>query len=261
MNKIKTIVITGASSGIGANVALQYAKKGHKLFLFGRSEERLRQVAAECREAHEGLNQEIKTIIADVADESAMKTEIEKITKNNIIDIVIACAGVSAGTLGGSENIKQINNIFATNLNGVINTINPVISQMMESKRGNIAIISSMASIIGISSAPSYSASKGAVRLYSDAIRSNLKKNGINVTTIIPGYIKTPMTDVNDFPMPFLMDADIAAKKIINAIEKNKRICAFPKRIYFILKLLSWMPACIIDFINSKLPRKASIKQ
>lgn len=248
----KTIIITGASSGLGAALAEQYSLLGHKLFLIARSKDRLEKIAKKCR--NNGAN--VNVIILDITDYHESNKVIKSILKNNNIDIVIACAGVSAGTLEGPESIDQVRKIFSTNTDGVINTIIPVIPQMIKRGAGNIVIISSMAGLLGLSSAPSYSASKGAIRIFADALRAYLSKFNVHVTTVIPGYIKTPMTDVNNFPMPLMITAAKAANKIILAVEKNKSVVAFPLTMYLMMKLISIFPAWIWDFINSKLPGK-----
>ena len=252
----KTIIITGASSGLGAALAIEYSKLEHRIFLFARSEKKLEQTAEICRKN----GAFVTSIIADVTDSVLMKKHLDDIVSGHGVDIVIACAGVSAGTLDGPETPMQVNKIFAVNLNGVLNTIMPLIPHMVSRRSGNIAIISSMAGLLGFSSAPSYSASKGAVRLFSDALRGYLKRYGINVSTVIPGYITTPMTEVNQFPMPLKISAEQAARKIICGIAKNKQVIAFPVVMYFFLKFLNLLPTRLITYINTKLPSKPAFE-
>lgn len=252
----KTIIITGASSGLGAELAIKYSAKNNNLFLIARSEERLNQIAEKCRS--NGAN--VVNIIADVTNSELMQSRIKEVADKHKIDIVIACAGVSAGTLDGPETAKQTNKIFATNVNGVLNTILPVIPHMIQMRSGNIVIISSMAGFLGLSSAPSYSASKGAARIFGQALQGYLKNYNVYVSTVIPGYIKTPMTDVNSFPMPFMISADNAASKIVQGVAKNKNIIAFPLIMFFFLKLFSLLPSFLISYINSKLPGKPAFE-
>lgn len=253
----KTIIITGASSGIGRMLAIKYSLRGQRLFLIARSKERLEQVAEICR----ANGSEVDIIIASVANEQEMKKHISEILESNKIDIVIACAGVSAGTLDGPETAQQTNKIFTTNINGVLNSILPIIPHMIKMRSGNIVIVSSMAGFVGLSSAPSYSASKGAVRIFGDALRGYLKNYGIFVTNVIPGYVKTPMTDVNNFPMPFMITAERAADKIISGIDKNKNTIAFPLTMFFLMKMLSLVPSSLMSYINSKLPGKPAFDE
>ena len=253
-NAKKTIIITGASSGLGAELSIKYSTSGHNLFLIARSEERLNKIAEKCRD--NGAN--VVNIIADVTDADAMHNHIKDISDKHQIDIVVACAGVSAGTLDGPETVKQTNKIFQTNVNGVLNTILPAVPHMIQMRSGNIVIVSSMAGFIGLSSAPSYSASKGAARIFGQALQGYLKSYNVHVSTVIPGYIKTPMTEANGFPMPFMISAEKAASKIVRGVERKKNIIAFPLVIYFLLKLLSLFPGSLISYINSKLPGKPS---
>lgn len=254
--KKKSIIITGASSGLGAALAVKYSHLGNKLFLFARSEDRLNKVAEICRKN----NATVTTIIADVTDAALMRSHLEDISNQHGADIVIACAGVSAGTLDGPETPAQVNKIFSTNINGVLNTVMPIIPHMIQKKSGNIVIISSMAGLLGLSSAPSYSASKGAARLFAEALKGYLKTYNVQVSTVIPGYIKTPMTAVNQFPMPFQISAEKAAHKIIHGVANNKGLIAFPIIMYFFLKLLNLLPGELISYINSKLPGKPAFE-
>ena len=255
-NVKKTIIITGASSGLGAELAIKYSASGNNLFLIARSEERLNKIAEKCRS--NGAN--VHSIIADVTNADAMNTNINEIADKYKIDIVIACAGVSAGTLDGPETAKQTNKIFATNINGVLNTILPAVPHMIRMRSGNIVIVSSMAGFLGLSSAPSYSASKGAARIFGQALQGYLKSYNVHVSTVIPGYIKTPMTEVNSFPTPFMTSADKAARKIVHGVDKNKNVIAFPLIMFFSLKLLSLLPSALISYINSKLPGKPAFE-
>lgn len=251
----KTILITGASSGLGAALAIQYASTNCRLFLFGRCEERLNKIQQICKE----LKAETKIIVSDVCDKSHMNKEITKICEEFGVDIIIACAGVSAGTLNGVESTEQIEKIFDTNLQGTLNTVIPALKFMVESKKGTIVLLSSMAGLIGLASSPSYSASKAAVKVFGDGLRAYLKQFNVKLCVCIPGYIDTPMTQVNKFPMPFKISAQVAAKLIIKDIERAKPIIAFPLIMYVMLKVASLLPSFILDYINSKLPAKAPL--
>ena len=253
----KTILITGASSGLGYELAMQYSNPHSRLILIGRNEVKLNEIANLCQ--NKGAKTEI--VVVDVTDKINMTKYITKFCNQYVIDIVIACAGVSAGTLEGPESSSQVEVIFDTNINGVLNTIMPLLPHMIAKKSGSIVIISSMAGLIGLSSAPSYSASKACVRVFGDALRGYLKQYNVNVNVVIPGYIKTPMTDVNNFPMPFMISAKEAAGKIIKAVANNKGVLAFPIITYILLKCLSCLPNQLINYINSNLPGKPSFEK
>ena len=249
------ILITGASSGIGRALTLHYAKDDVNLFVCARNSQSLANLKTSAQE----LKANIFTKVLDVTDRQAVSLWIKKIEENYQLDLVIANAGISAGTSGGSEPDEQIRKIFDVNLNGVLNVINPAIEKMKQRKSGQIAIVSSLAGFRGLPSSPAYSASKAAVRVYAEGLRGNLAEFGIKVNAICPGYVKTPMTDVNEFYMPFLLDAPKAAKKIASGIAKNKSRITFPFPLYFIVWFLSILPPSLTDKLFAKLPKKKSM--
>jgi short-subunit dehydrogenase len=249
------ILISGAGSGIGHALAIAYSKSGINLFLCGRNQEKLHATKILCEE----LKANVLLKILDVKDEIATKNWIEEIEKNYELDLVIANAGISAGTASGTESFSQVQEIFSTNLNGVLNLIHPVIEKMKTRKKGQIALVSSLAGFRGLPSSPAYSGSKAAVRVYGEALRGNLGKFGIKVNVICPGYIKTPMTDVNEFPMPFLMSAEKCAAIIKRGLEKNKSRIAFPFALYFVVWLATLLSPKITDPLFAKLPGKKGL--
>lgn len=250
--KYENVLITGASSGLGRQLAIEYSKECKNLFVSGRDIKRLEETVKMCNTS---CNVVIKSI--DVRDKEEMKYWINGILKKyNNIDLVIANAGVSGGTSKGDEEEKQIYEIFETNINGVLNTIVPIIPSMKQNKTGQICLISSMASFRGMPSAPSYSATKSCIRVFGEALYNDLKKYNISVTTICPGFIKTPLTDKNNFKMPFLMDVQTATRKIIHGIDKKKKIVIFPKIMYYAIKLIDLLPFGLNDWIFRVMPRK-----
>lgn len=254
MQNPKNILITGASSGIGQALAVAYSASGVNLFLCARNLEKLQKTKELC----EKLGAKVFTEILDVTDEEKVKNWIEKIAD---LDLVIANAGISAGTEGGPESFLQVKRIFATNLDGVLNVIHPAIEKMKVKKIGQIAIVSSLAGLRGLPSSPAYSGSKAAVRVYGEGLRGSLAPLGIEVNVICPGYIKTPMTDVNEFPMPFLMKVEKCAKIIKDGLAKNKSRIAFPFPLYFIVWLSALLSTKITDPLFAKLPGKKSLNQ
>ncbi len=249
------ILISGANSGIGRALAIAYSKPDVNLFLCARNLQKLQEVKEICRELK--ANVFIKSL--DVKNEDESRIWIQKIEENYPLDLIIASAGISAGTSDSTESVEQIKNILTTNIDGILNIINPAIEKMKQRKSGQIVLISSLAGFRGLPSAPAYSASKAAVRVYAEALRGNLAEFGIKVNAVCPGYVKTPMTDVNDFFMPFLMSAEKAAKIIKNGIRKNKSRIAFPLPLYFAVWLAALLPPCMTDAIFSKLPKKKSM--
>ncbi len=256
MTKPKNILITGANSGLGKALALAYANSGINLYLSGRNHKRLVEVKKMCE--HKGAIVSERAL--DVSDARKIEEWIDSIyLGGGKIDMVIANAGISAGTEGGAESAGQVRKIFSTNIDGVINTIHPVIEYMKQEKKGQVVIISSLAGYRGLPSSPAYSASKAAVRVYGEGLRGALAKDGIKVTVVTPGYIKTPMTDVNKFPMPFIMTAGKAARLIARRLQSNPSRIAFPFRLYFVVWLLSVLPPCSTDWLLAKMPGKKGL--
>lgn len=251
-NQTASIFITGASSGIGRALAIEYAEKGTYLFLCGRNEKRLHITAETC----EKKGAIVHLFLFDVLDETVTRTAIEEANKIKPLDLVIANAGVSGGVLCLAENEKETRQVFSTNISGVINTVLPAIQLMSKAKHGQIAIMSSIAGFRGLMNCPAYSASKNCVKAWGEALRGSLKKNNIKVNVICPGFIKTPLTDANTFAMPFILEPEKAAKIIKKGLKKNKGIIAFPFIMGFFARLMLFIPRPIIEYILQKMPQK-----
>lgn len=257
MKNPQTIVITGASSGIGAALAERYAAPGVRLYLAARSVERLREMAAKC--AAKGA--QVETASIDVTFASSLEAWLLNIDAHHPVDLVIANAGVSGGSGGQAvlgEAPDQVRRIMATNVDGVINTVAPLIAPMVKRGRGQIAIISSLAAFRGLPSAPAYSTSKAAVRVYGEALRGWLGKSGVEVSVVCPGYIDTPMTKKNPFPMPLLMTPEKAARIIARGLARNRARIAFPLAMYLPVWLICMLPPALTDPLFARLPAKPS---
>jgi len=241
------ILITGASSGLGAALAQEYARSGATLFLCGRNESRLAAVAQTCRER----GAEVVTAVLDVTDAEATAAWVASCDRQRPLDLVIANAGISAGTAGGAEGADQTRRIFAVNLDGTINSVMPAIAAMRPRGHGQIALMSSMAGFRGVGGAPAYCGSKAAVRVWGEALRGTLAADGIAVSVICPGFVATPMTEVNRFAMPFLMQADDAARLIRRHLAANRGRIAFPRP----MAALAWLGAALPDAIADRLTR------
>ncbi|MFY8092733.1 MAG: SDR family NAD(P)-dependent oxidoreductase [Niveispirillum sp.] len=252
MRDPRVIFITGASSGIGEALALSYAAKGIRLLLTGRDAGRLAQVAGRCREQ----GADVVTTTIDVTDRAALAEWIVARDAEVPVDLVIANAGISAGTGGGVETEAQARAIFATNLDGVLNAIHPLIPAMVARGRGQIALMSSLASFRGMAGAAAYCGSKAAVRVYGEALRGDLARHGVGVSVICPGFVVSRMTSVNRFPMPFLMDAERAARIIRRGLAAGKGRVAFPFPTYAVSWLLGVLPPGLVDTILARAPRK-----
>lgn len=260
----KHILITGASSGIGAALARHYARNhpgrgrsrpgdGLRLTLTGRDAARLAAVAEDCRAA----GAEVAALTLDVTDRAATAEAVAAADAARPLDLAIANAGISGGTgSAGAEPAEQALRIFATNLDGVINTVQPAVERMTARGAGQIGLMASLAAFRGFPGAPAYCASKAAVRVYGEALRGHLAPSGVGVSVICPGYVKSPMTDVNAFPMPLLMEAERAAALIAKGLARNRARIAFPRRLYALVWLLATLPPALTDPLLRRLPEK-----
>lgn len=250
----RAILISGASSGLGAAVAEAYSGPGVTLFLGGRDRNRLETVAATCRAAGAAVHTEI----VDVTDIEAMRRWVVGSDANRPLDLVIANAGISGGTSGlsGAEPEEQVRRLFDVNLSGVMNTVLPIIPTLSERGHGQIAMVASLAGYRGIPGAPAYCASKAAVKVFGEGLTGTLHGLGVGVSVICPGYVRTPMTDANAFPMPFLMDAERAARIIKRGLAKRKARIAFPWPMATAVWLLQALSPGLIEPVLRRLPKK-----
>lgn len=254
MKNPTAILITGGSSGIGEALAYTYAAPGVTLYLSGRDAARLEAVAHACR----ARGADVHTALVDVTDQAGMARWIESALARGGLDLVIANAGISGGTAGrpDGEPLTEARLIFDVNLTGVLNTIDPVLPAMLAARKGQIALISSLAGFRGWPGAPAYSASKGAVRFYGEALRGALKRTGVQVNVICPGFIESRMTAVNDFPMPFLMSSARAATYIAKKLAADKGRIAFPLPVHFFAWFFSILPDSWAQFCLTRFPAK-----
>jgi short-subunit dehydrogenase len=243
------VFITGASSGIGAALARHYAVQGAQLGLVGRNQQRLDALTAELNCA---------VYVADVRDSQAMQQAAHDFIKRvGVPDIVIANAGVSSGTLTEhAEHLATFRAIMDINLMGMVYTFQPFLREMKSRGHGQLVGIASVAGLRGLPGASAYSASKAAAISYLESLRMELASVGIQVTTICPGYIRTPMTAVNPYKMPFLMEADVAAQKIADIIANKKRFAILPWQMALLGKLVRLLPASVWDWAMKKAPYK-----
>ncbi len=199
---------------------------------------------------------DVSATVLDVTHRSDMAQWIAELDTRRPLDLVIANAGISAGTGSGGESEDQARQIFETNLIGVLNTIHPAIERMRPRRRGQIAIMSSLSAFISLPGTPAYAASKAAVRSYGESLRGALLADGIRVSVICPGFVETRMTARNPFPMPFLMTAERAARIIRRGLERDRARIAFPWPTYMVAWLIGTLPPGLIGPILRRLPKK-----
>jgi len=238
----KSIVITGASSGIGKALALHYAKRGSILGLLGRNQERLEAVAAQCRAA--GAS-DVKTAIIDVRARAELTAWIAAFDHAAPVDLLFANAGVSAGTTpaGEFEPNDVSYALIETNVLGVFNSVHAVLPAMISRGHGQIALIGSLAGFIPLADSPSYCASKSAVMAYGLALNEGLAPRGIAVSVVCPGFVETPMSNRVLSIKPFQISADEAAKRISCGLERHQALIAFPFLLAAVTRLGQFFPA------------------
>jgi short-subunit dehydrogenase len=225
MMDFKNIVITGASSGIGEALALDYAAPGTALALSGRDGARLEAVAQACR----GKGATVDAAPIDVTQRDALAAWLIRFDDAHPVDLVIANAGISIDKDNSSlDDFSVVRKTMAVNVDGVFNTVEPLVGRLMARGRGQIAVVSSLAGFIGLPYSASYNASKAAVRVWGESIRYVLKKSGIGVSVVCPGFVISRMTAQAPFKMPFLMTSARAAGIIRRGLARNKARIAFP---------------------------------
>lgn len=247
------ILITGASSGIGAALAHAYAGPGIRLILTGRDAIRLAESAAACR----ARGATVLERIVDAADTAAMRAFMEEMGAAGRLDLVIANAGVSGGFKDWTAFDAYVREVVNINIGGVLNTVNPAIPVMIRQGGGQIAIVSSIAGLLAMPGAVPYSSTKHFVRAYAEELRGRLAPEGIRVSAICPGFVVSRMTARNKFPMPFLMDTDRAARIIVHGLAANKGRIAFPWPMLAMVRLLGLLPYPLLDRLLRRAPAKA----
>jgi short-subunit dehydrogenase len=236
-------VVTGASSGIGHALARALAQQGCKVALVARRQEQLAALASTIEDA----GGTAVWAAADITDRRQAVAAIrDAASRLGPVDLLIANAGVGAPTVLEPFNVGDIEKMFEVNTLGVVYAIEAVLPQMLERRRGHIAAVSSMAAYKGLPGESGYTASKAAVNVFMDGLRVQLRSHGIIVTTICPGFVKTPMTDINEFKMPWLLEADEAARRILGALRRRCKVYNFPWQMSLFMKLVRLAPDWLI---------------
>jgi hypothetical protein len=250
------VIITGASSGIGAALARHYSERGAALGLIARRASELDRLASQ-------LRAKARIYPADVRDPAALQAAAaDFLAREGVPDIVIANAGVSVGTLTEHANdLAVLQDVIDTNLVGMAGIFQPFVADMRKTGRGALVGIASIAGYRGLPGASAYSASKAAAITYLESLRVELRASGIKVITVCPGYIATPMTERNPYPMPFLLSAEAAARKIAAIIERGQGYAVIPWQMAIVARVLRVLPNWLYDRLFSGAPRKPRREQ
>ncbi len=243
----RVIVITGASSGLGAALARAYAMPGTMLGLLGRDPARLAATARAC-EANGACT---RSAAVDVADASAMAAWLSAFDADNPVELLVANAGTSAGPPpeSPSEGVASASRQVTVNLLGTIHTVEPLLPALCARRRGRVAVIASIAAYRGLPYSPGYCASKAGLRAYAEALRPRLEPLGVGVTVVCPGFFASPMTDRFDGPTPFLLTSEGAARIVKRGTDRGRRRVAFPWPLVRGLQFCDIAPAAIGDAI------------
>jgi short-subunit dehydrogenase len=255
----KLVFITGASSGIGQALALTYYQAGYKLALVAR---RISEIESWAKH-HNISSSSYKIYSANVADiDDIVAAGKACMATQGLPDVVIANAGISVGIDSAiREDLDQLAQIFTTNNIGLAATFHPFIDGMLQRKSGKLVGIGSVAGIRGLPGASAYCGSKAAVISYCESLRGELRGSGVQVVTICPGYIKTPMTEKNRYPMPFLMEVDDFAKQSLAKIEAGSSYSVIPWQMGIVAKFLRVLPNALFDKALAGRGRKARAPQ
>jgi short-subunit dehydrogenase len=245
----KVVMITGASSGIGRGLALEIARRGGHLGLLARREDLLAEIVLEAR----ALGVRAVFASADVRDAKAVREAADRFRKElGPIDIMIANAGIGTSHHALRLAPEHAANVIGINVLGAVNSVSAVLPEMVERGQGHLVAISSLAAYRGLAKSAAYCASKAALSAYFESLRIDLRNTGVAVTTIHPGFIKTDLTAGREAKMPYLMELDTGVKKIVAAIEKEKKIYAFPWQLATIVRATMLMPAAMYDWIAAR---------
>lgn len=236
-------LITGASSGIGREIALELARKRCHVALVARRKDKLDELAAECQ----ALGVRTAVVPCDVTDRTATLAAVAAVRESlGPIELLVANSGVGLPTNLEPMNWDEVDRMIRVNYLGVVYAIEGVLPEMLKRGSGHLAAVSSLAAYKGMPGESGYCSSKAAVCTFMEGLRIQLRSRGIYVTTICPGFVLTPMTEAHDFHMPFLLKADQAAQRIVRALERRKKVFDFPWPMRMLMRFVSWLPDWIL---------------
>ena len=248
---MRRIFITGASTGIGAALARHYAGADTEIGLFARRHDLLEKLAA-------SLPGRSTIYAADIADTAAVGAAAQDfLARFGAPDLVIANAGISVGTRGDElQDVDKLRRVLDVNVSGLAATLAAFAPAMRAAGTGTLCGIASVAGFRGLPGAGAYSTSKAAAITWLESLRTEMAGSGVSVVTICPGYIDTPMTQVNRYPMPFLITAEDAAARFARAIAAKRRLAVIPWQMALVSLLLRALPGWLYDRLAARAPRK-----
>ena len=245
------VVISGASSGLGLALARHYLQQGAQVAACARRADLLQILS----EQYPG---QVYCYPLDVRDAAALQAAAQDfISRAGVPDIVIANAGVSRGTVTDyAEDIDAFQQVMDINVLGVVKTFQPFMSAMRKAGNGTLVGVASVAGFRGIPGSEAYSASKAALISYLESLRVELHGSGVSVVTLCPGYIETPMTEINPYAMPFILPADEAARRMARVITARKSFAVVPWQMGLVGSVMKLLPNWLYDWLFSKAPHK-----
>jgi short-subunit dehydrogenase len=240
----RVVLITGASSGIGRALAVAWARKGARVALLARRAEALEEVA----NAVEAAGGRAFAVAADVRKSEAVRAAVELVEREwGRVDVLVANAGVGEVTRAHEFPVEKAREVFETNVLGAMNAVAAVLPGMLARRAGHLVAVSSLAAYRGLPGSGAYCASKAALSTFFESLRVELRGRGVAVTTIHPGFVRTPMTAGRDQPMPFIVEAERAAELMLRAVEARRRTYAFPWQLAWIARLSRHLPGALHD--------------
>ncbi len=249
-----TALVTGASSGIGRALAVEMARRGARVGLLARRAAALDEIVRELQAAGSAA----LSLPADVRDGEAVAAAVEELRRSfGPINMLIANAGIGDLTPATRFDRARATEIVAVNLVGAINCVAAVLPDMLAQRRGHLVAVSSLAAYRGLPGSSAYSASKAGLSTFFESLRLDLRSFGVKVTIIHPGFIRTPMTEPRRGPMPYLLELPDATRRILRAIERERRCYAFPWQLAMVVRLLRLLPDALYD----RLMERATVRR
>lgn len=244
MAELRNAILTGASSGIGADLSKELVANGYRLGLVARRKDVLEERVREL----ESLGGTALALPADVVDAAAIRDAVDRVRREwGEIDLAIANAGIGVPSPAKRFNVDDAIAVTRTNVEGTYTLFGATVPRMVERGEGHFVGIASISSFRGVPGGAVYSASKAAMRHFLEAARVELRRTGVDITIVNPGFIETPMTEKNRFHMPFLMKSDKAARKIAEGIERRVPELNFPLPMVMIMRLMRILPIPLFD--------------